>query len=159
MSAFNQHTHAAPPFTDTTLRAWSTVPQRFETKANRCSAAGCASTSFRTRRTPSSPDTSLDVEDIARSPATSTCWRAPTAAAPPLPNGSGRGAHQGQPGAKPPVRDGTSTCRGRLLRTKAGSIREIRAPRAGTRRGCVALAKSMLEGDCRGEVRSWRVLD
>ena len=155
MSAFNQHTHAAPPFTDTTLRAWSTVPQRFETKANRCSAAGCASTSFRTRRTSSSPDTSLSVEDIARSPAASTCWRAPTAAAPPLPNGSGRGADLRQPGTKPPVRDGTSTCRGRLLRTKVGSNREIRAARTGTRRGRAAQARRQAGGDFRGWVRRW----
>ena len=102
MSAFKQHTHAAPPFTDMTLRAWSTVPQRFETKANRCSAAGCASTSFRTRRTSSSPDTSLGVEDIASTCCASTCWRAPTAAAPPLRTDRAAGRIRGSRGRNRP---------------------------------------------------------
>ena len=85
-----------------TLRAWSTVPQRFETKANRCSAAGCASTSFRTRRTSSSPDTSLGVEDIASTCCASTCWRAPTAAAPPLRTDRAAGRIRGSRGRNRP---------------------------------------------------------
>ena len=73
----------------------------------------------------------------------------------PPPNGSGRGADLRQPGTKPPVRDGTSTCRGRLLRTKVGSNREIRAARTGTRRGRAAQARRQAGGDLRGWVRRW----
>jgi hypothetical protein len=136
-----------------TLRAPSTVPQRFETKHVQMQRGGVREHVVQNEEVAKQPG----LVPRCRGHRARSCHEhllaSPDRRRTPPPNGSGRGAHQGQPGTKPPVRDGKSTCRGHLLRRKAGSNHEIRASRTGARRGRAAHARRQAGADCRGWVR------